>query len=67
VAAADVDHTGDVLEVDDLGDVCVVETGRLLVPVDGDDAMAELPCPVDRPALVPAGPHEEDCCHERRC
>ena len=40
VAAADLGDRGDVREVDDLRDVGRCETGRVLVPVDRDDAQA---------------------------
>ena len=48
-------------------DVGVREPGRFRVPVDGDDAVAELLHAQEAAALVPAGADEEERGHGRRC
>ena len=69
VAAADLDHAVDVLEVDRLADVGDGEPERVGIAVDGDDAEPELLRAHDRPPLVAAGADEENglTLHRGRC
>ena len=67
VAAPDLDHGVDVGEVDDLADVRVREPRRVRIPVDRDDAVAELLHAQEAAALVPAAADEEERGHGRRC
>ncbi len=60
VALSHLLHRGDVGEVHDLGHVGRLEPERVRVPVDADDAEAELLRPLDRAPLVPARTDEED-------
>ena len=53
-------HGLDVGEVHDLGDVGRLQPESVRVPVDADDAEAELPRPLDRAPLVTARADEED-------
>jgi hypothetical protein len=45
----------------------VLEPERLRIPVDRDDADAELLHTLDRAPLMAARGHEEDGLHRRRC
>ena len=69
VAAADLDHALDVLEVDRLAGVGDGEPERVRIPVDGDDAQAELLRAHDRAPLVAARADEQNrlSLHRRRC
>ena len=69
VAAADLDHALDVLEVDRLADVGDGEPERVGIPVDGDDAEPELLRAHDRPPLVAACADEQNglSLHRGRC
>jgi hypothetical protein len=59
VPAADLGHAVEVDEIHDLGHVCDREPERVGVPVDRDDAVAELADVLDRAALVAARADEE--------
>jgi hypothetical protein len=60
LCAGDVDDGTKVSEVDDLGDVCRLESRGGRIAVDRDDTMAELADSQDRAPLVPAGADEEN-------
>jgi hypothetical protein len=66
VAAADGDDRLHVAEVDRLADMRLGETGRIGVPVDGDDPEAEPSRPRDRAQLMPARADEQDRPHASR-
>ena len=63
VPAADLDHSLDVGEVDELADVRRAEPERVGVAVDRDDAVPELLDALDRAALMTAAADEEDGAH----
>jgi hypothetical protein len=66
VATPDLGDRGDVGEVDRLARVSDLQAERVRVPVDRDDAQAELLRPQDRAALVAPGADEEDRLHVAR-
>jgi hypothetical protein len=60
VPPGNLDDAVHVLEIDDLADIGGLQAGRGAVPVDRDDAEAELLGTANRAALVPARADEED-------
>jgi len=63
VPPSDLRDSGDVGEVDRLGDIRYLQPRRVRIPVDGDDPHSELLRAQDRAALMPAGTDEEDRGH----